>query len=734
MTFLHLSLLGGSALVAVPVLLHLLMRQKPKLLEFPALRFLQRRRDTNQRRLRLRHLLLLALRAAAIVLLALALARPSLQSGGRLSGMAGSQESPVAAALVFDTAPHMEYRQKETRLEAARDLGLRLLAQLPPESQTAVLDTGIVERGFDADRGLSRERIERLRANGASQPVVRVVGQAARLLAQSDLPRKEIYVFTDLSRSAWPSEAAAALQDRLSEVPGVSLYVIDVGVAEPVNFSLGEIHLSQQVLSVGGSVELAASVSCLGSEGQRTVELEMYAAGEKAQKRREQTVSLRPGQARTIDFRLGPLEEGAHQGVVRILGQDGLADDDVRYFSVEVHPAWPLLVAAGRPVQEHAVYLIGAVAPPEMRKRGQAQFDAKLIEFKDLSAQSLESLKSFAAVCLLDPPPLPPAVWQNLTDYVSEGHALAIFLGRHAQPVDSFNAPVAQQLLPGRLNAQVPRREGDNYLAPRDFQHPILKAFAPRATSTPWLAFPVFRYWDLIDAPPGVATVLPYTDGRPALVERPVGSGRVLLLTTPISDPPSRDTWNLLAVGPSVQPWPFVILVRQMMTYLVGGSQQQLNYYAGETVTLPLDEHGRRSTYVLTAPNGTKTTLTPQRQNLTINYAEQVGNYRVQGGGRTSGPDRGFSVNLAGQQTELARVDEKHLAELFGPFTFRVARTADQIDRSVSLGRVGRELYPLLLYVLVAVLALEYVVANRFYGIRPRWGNEVPSPSGRGLE
>ena len=57
MTFLNASLLAGSALVILPVILHLIMRQKPKLLEFPALRFLQKRHDANQRRLQLRHLL-----------------------------------------------------------------------------------------------------------------------------------------------------------------------------------------------------------------------------------------------------------------------------------------------------------------------------------------------------------------------------------------------------------------------------------------------------------------------------------------------------------------------------------------------------------------------------------------------------------------------------------------------------------------------------------------------------
>src|ERR1041385_5401867 len=108
MTFLHVALLGGAALVAVPIILHLVMRQQPRHLEFPALRFIKQRESANRRRLKLRHILLLCCRCAAIALLALALARPSI----RASGTFGDQEAPVAAALVFDTSLRMQYRQQ----------------------------------------------------------------------------------------------------------------------------------------------------------------------------------------------------------------------------------------------------------------------------------------------------------------------------------------------------------------------------------------------------------------------------------------------------------------------------------------------------------------------------------------------------------------------------------------------------------------------------------------------
>ena len=199
MTFLNLSLLGGAALVALPVVLHLIMRRKPRRWEFPALRFVRQRHDVNQRQMRLRHLLLLLLRMAAIALLAMALARPSI----KFSGVLGSQEGPVAAAMVFDTSVRMDYRhENRTRLEAAREFGAWLLAQLPRESQVAVLDTRGSAAVFQVDRGAAGDRIARLESAAYALPLPRVIEDAVRLVAKSELARKDVYVFTDLAQAA----------------------------------------------------------------------------------------------------------------------------------------------------------------------------------------------------------------------------------------------------------------------------------------------------------------------------------------------------------------------------------------------------------------------------------------------------------------------------------------------------------------------------------------------------
>ena len=144
---------------------------------------------------------------AIILLLALALARPELQG----TGWVGDQEAPVAVAMVFDTQPRMEYRyQNQTRLEAARETAVWLLVAVAARQR----------RGGDR-RPL---RIERVRGRSGGGPAAdraadhqrrrHAVGQIARTMRcdcsrRAPAQRKEIYVFTDLARSAWSGAASA---------------------------------------------------------------------------------------------------------------------------------------------------------------------------------------------------------------------------------------------------------------------------------------------------------------------------------------------------------------------------------------------------------------------------------------------------------------------------------------------------------------------------------------------
>ncbi|MGD9723268.1 MAG: BatA domain-containing protein [Pirellulales bacterium] len=712
MTFLHVAFLAGAATIAVPIVLHLIMRRQPKHLQFPALRFIRQRERANRRQVRLRHWLLLALRCALLGLLALALARPSIVSSGVLD-----QEAPVAAALVFDTSPRMQYRQQnKTRLEVAQETALWLVPQLPPQSEVAVIDTRSGSAAFAVDLGAARQRIERLDAKQMSQPLSVALESALALLRESQQARKEIYVFTDLSRAAWTADAMRAVQRQLAQAGDVGIYLIDVGAQRPVNVGLGELRLSGQVLSKNSTLSVDCELVHTGAEGERSVEL--YLLDPKTREpgvRSRGAFMLRPGEVQKADFRLRGLQTGVHQGYLKLAGEDSLACDDTRWFTVEVRPAWRVLLAApddagGKP-EEYALFLSQALAPYAIRVKGEAAFECDVIS---TTALAEKPLADYAAVCLLDPGPLPPAAWQRLQAYAAGGGGVGVFLGRNAANLQSFNEPLAQELLAGKLVRQW--RTGEAYLQPEGNQHPLLARFRALAEAPPWESFPVFRHWQLDALAEGAAVVLRYSNGQPALIERPVGKGRVLTMTTPISDPASRrDTWNLLPTGE--EPWPFVMLANEMALYLAGGGQQRLNYLTGETAVVHLDSKERFPIYSLTTPRGDqiRTPVDEQQDAVVVTSTEAPGNYRIQAGGGEQGVDLGFSANLPPQTSELARATGDELKAIFGATPFRLAANRAEIDRSVSAGRVGQELYPYLIVIVVLVLAFEQVLSNRFY-------------------
>ena len=134
-----------------------------------------------------------------------------------------------------------------------------------------------------------------------------------------------------------------------------------------------------------------------------------------------------PGDARRPMPHRG-LAPGVHQGWLRLVGQDGLALDDVRYFAFEVQPAWPVLLVAPQGVSTR--YLSEALAPRELRESGRASFRCDTIEQSRLASHELGD---YRAIALLDPEPLTADVWKKLADYCESGGGVAMFLG-HKTP------------------------------------------------------------------------------------------------------------------------------------------------------------------------------------------------------------------------------------------------------------------------------------------------------------
>jgi hypothetical protein len=573
---------------------------------------------------------------------------------------------------------------------------------------------------FAVDMGAATKAVDALDVNYLPQAWGTLLDEALGLLRQSDKQRKELYLLSGLGAHAWQETQGTRLRERLAAASNVTVQVIDVGIDDVRNDALVDLQLPQQLLASGSPLEVRTRVSRDGPAGSCLVRLLLEAQDTDgpilvdgrlelppATIRGKQTVDLDRNGSQTVSFSLTSLAEGTHHGYVEVEGDDGLRVDNRRYFSVHVRPPWPVLVAAPSGVTTR--FLTEWLAPYEFRETGRAKFSCTVVGLDDLPEQRLDD---FAAVALLDPTPLSDQVWLSLQRYVQRGGGLALFLGRRVGAASQFNTDAALTVLPGPVKRQWRDDQGLAF-APQSYDHPVLAPFRDQGSTTPWSALPVFRHWVLGPLSEGSREILLFRNNKAALAERWLGEGRIILMTTPISEAESggRRSWNQLVS--SLDAWPILMLVDRMFLYLVHSDDARLNYVAGQVAQLPFPETGTERLPMLT-PRSDWREVTASGGEVRVTLTDTPGTYRLKLSATTRTP-RGFSVNLPPAGNRLERLSAEQLDERLGSGRYRLARNEQEIVREIDQARIGREFYPLLICMLVVVLAMEHLLANRFY-------------------
>src|SRR5262245_1517629 len=126
----------GSALLAIPIIVHLFKPRRVRRMPFSSLRWLHLTPQRLSRRIKWHQVFLFLVRAAFILLMVAALARPLLVPKG--SAAAGER------FLVMDLSRSMDYRAAEqpTPIDQAKTLGEDVLTHAGGDDRLAVLLAG----------------------------------------------------------------------------------------------------------------------------------------------------------------------------------------------------------------------------------------------------------------------------------------------------------------------------------------------------------------------------------------------------------------------------------------------------------------------------------------------------------------------------------------------------------------------------------------------------------------
>lgn len=771
----HPIFIAGAAVVGLPILLHLLLRQQPKRLVFPALRFLKLRQKTSQRRVQLRHILLMALRCLLLALFALALFQPTLTSAG---GINLSGEEPIAAVIIVDTSPSMGYRDGPTRLDEARRRAADLLNELPPRSKVAVLTTHDPTGTWQPTVLEARQRLDGLKEpSGSAQSLGPALAAAYKLFETADednpegadpLPRL-VAVFGDRTLASWDAKATSGLPARRDAVPQpapVHLF-FDVGADKPANLAVADIRMESDRLAGAADAVLTALVRSDGVDVNQLVVTAQLEDG----RTETAVVSVSDGVTTPAVFTFKRPAPGFHTVTVKLGRDDALPADNERTFTFEVQPKRNILTVADRP-QDVTIW-------QDSHNVGLQEFDCTVVTPDKLPP--LGGFEMVAVIAVADPGPIA----DRLTEYVRNGGKLLLAPDGPNSETDTARPDAYDKLgdlLPAKLGAvkplKVPNDPKREFGLPwklddeRDLIHPMLaplREWQKQKNEYDLWRVPriVAKYREVEPRPLAQDVVLYDTTDTTlgtirAVVEKPYEKGDVILLTTRIDNAAGNpaDFWNdyWAKDGHSwgvVFPWLVTKYLCDLGTEQVAtesGAKLRYNFATGAEVKVPVRGFAAtgerkvrlegpgvaadKSRFTLPADVGELTLVNKPKEARVGPDGKPVppppGTWELEGdplltpGAFALVPDGvespwrfQFSTAVPPAESDLHKVPEETLAELFGKD--RVIRLSQTISiREVIEAKLNRpfELFPALVIGVLIFFAFEAIMANRFYKLK----------------
>lgn len=548
MSWLAPALLFGTGLAVVPLIVHLVGRHRTARVPFAALDFLLRANKTLARRLRFRQRLLLLLRTALVVALALMMAKPVWEVASGLPALHLGKQSVV---LIIDDTPSMRrVAGQVTLLVRAKQRARELLRTIAAGSEVAVLSVSDPSGPLallSRDRRRAWAALERLQPGFRPATLAPALEQALRLLQEEAPVGGLVLVLSDLAAHGLP----AALPAWPSSV---ALHPIDVAAGLPRgNRAVVELSAAPSGAPGRRSMRLSARVCNFARVPSRTpvfllIDGRRLAQGE---------LALAAGGCAYQHFQHSFAQGGAHEVAVA-LAPDALTFDDVRYLRVEVAGEVRMLLVNGDPSpvrqRDELFYLQAALAADGGDRQ---RVVARAVRADDFDARQLAA---FDAVALCNVRALAAAQLVALQRYVVGGGGLLIAVG-DAVEAERYNAMFGG-LLPQPLRgvtSATAEAASELHLGALDAEHPLVASLAREPGGAGLARVRVRRAFRLEPSPRGgQRAVLRYDDGSPALVEAPLGAGRVLLWTTTID----RD-WTDLPIRPG-----FLPLMQQVARYL----------------------------------------------------------------------------------------------------------------------------------------------------------------------
>ena len=556
MGFLSPWFLAGVLAVGIPIWVHLIRREQAVRLPFSSLMFLRQIPIKSMSRKRLKYFLLLSMRLLIILLLALAFARPYFPW---LSGPLAGGAAERFGVILLDTSMSMQYGDRWERAKAAANEAISNLATTE-EAQIVTFSSDFqILNLATADKASLRAALEQAAPTASPTSYSQAFRATERIAEDAGRPLSVVLI-SDLQKAGLSAAGQAALP------PVADFRVVNVaeGEGNSPNWTVEGVRSRRTVYRARYPDRLVVQLRGSGTP-QATKDVTFTLLGKQIERK---TVGIPESGVATVAFDGFDVPLGQNPAEITIGPADQLPVDDKFYFTLERREANRVLFLRESGAEAELYYLRSALA---------AENDSPFqIEARTPADARSVPLREYAMVILSNVRQLPGALVSDLRDYVEKGGGLLITAGSNTSSALEMQL---QGLWPGKtLEKRMMTREGERLVLLGEFDrdHPVFRDLREAGTDS-LRSVEVYAYLRLEAGPEsGAAIPLRFSNGDPALVEKTVGQGRVMLLATSLDN-----VWSDFPLHPV-----FVPLAHEMIRHTAQLSNEAPSYAIPSTVSL----------------------------------------------------------------------------------------------------------------------------------------------------
>ena len=333
MSFLAPLFAIGLAALAIPILVHLVHKERKETTPFPSLMFLLRTPYQHSRRQRIRDWLLFLTRAMVFLLLVAAFARPVFERppDAAAAGIGGGRE----VVILLDRSFSMRVGDRWSRAQAALARRSTRLGPNDTRHRDPLRRPGARgPRGRRQPCGAACDRRQRCHPATPLRVMRRRLLLARRTVADSKLPKREVIVISDFQRSGWDVGEDARLP------AGTTVTPVDVASDERRRSR----RARGRIASIDGGRSRAhrRDRPRFPTSGRQPVASRRDWKSRVAWWRRTR-LDLGADAGGVVTFESLAIPESPQQAAIRITPDD-VPGDDVLHFIMERAPSIPVLV------------------------------------------------------------------------------------------------------------------------------------------------------------------------------------------------------------------------------------------------------------------------------------------------------------------------------------------------------------------------------------------------------